>query len=132
MEGGIKNVGQRDAATSLVSVLEMGVAIVLLVMLVSAPSTPNFSMQMDAVILHVDFFKLSCHNSVSRGFIPMGVLLVVSMGVVAVHCTHLLSDSRAHLCSDKPFLCTLLPPLLYSDVLLNELLSSPCCCKREL
>jgi len=62
----------------------------------------------------------------------MGVLLVVPMGVVAVHCTHLLPDSGAHLCSDKSFLRTSLPPLLYNDVLLNELLSSPCCCKREL
>jgi len=109
----------------------MGVATVLLVVLVSTPSAPDFSTQTGAVILRVDFFKLPRHDSV-LGFVPMGVLLIISMGVVVIHCTHLLSDLRVHLCSDEPFLCTSLPPLLYSDVLLNELLSSPCCCKQEL
>src|SRR5712671_2114763 len=109
----------------------MGVATVLLVVLVPTPSTSHFSTQTGAVILHVDFFKLPCRSSVF-GFVPMGVLLVISVGVVAVHCTHLLSDSRAYLRSDEPFLRTSLPPLLYSDVLLNKLLSSPCCCKQEL
>ena len=129
MEGGVKNMGRRDAATSAASAMEMGVTTVLLVMLVSTPSASDFSTQMGAVILRVDFFELPCRNSVIGGVVPMGVLLVIPMGVVAIYCMHLLPDSRVYLCSDESFLRTSLPPLLYSDVLLNELLSSPCRCK---
>ena len=107
----------------------MGVATVLLVVLVPTPSTPDFSTQTCAVILRVDFFELPWRNSLIGGVVPVRVLLVISMGVVALHCMHLLPDSRAYLCSDESFLRTLLPPFLYSDVLFNELLSSPCRCK---
>src|SRR5712671_3190979 len=100
VEGGVKNVGRRDVAASLPSTSEMGVATVLLVVLVPAPSTSDFSTQTCAVILCVDFFKLPWHNSLIRGVVPVRVLLVISMGVFTLHCMHLLSDSRVYLCSD--------------------------------